>query len=292
MVHLKRALRDIRGHRFLNVLTVLTIALAILIVGAFSLFFLNVSDLMNAWQQGVRVMAYLKPGLAASDVDGLQERIAALGGVRQVRFISAEEALQQLREQMKRQRSLLDDLKTNPLPDAFEIRTDPSSRSLQTVEALAGRLEALDAVDEVEYGQKWLGRFSGIVSLFRMSGYALGCLFFAAAVFIVANTTRLVLYSRQQEIGIMRLVGATDGFIKTPFYYQGVLQGAAGGVLGLAALWFLYLFAASRVQQGFAVGAIHVRYLPVSAAAAILFSSMFVGWLGSYLCLRQFLKDV
>ena len=291
MVHFKRALQDIRSHRFLNALTVLTIATAILLFGAFSLFFINISDLMNAWKQGIRVMVYLQPDLPESKRTQLQQRIASMNTVGEVRFISAEQALQRLREQMKRQRSLLDDLKTNPLPDAFEIRTSDAARSAKAIEALASDLETLESVTEVEYGQKWLGRFSGIFQLFRATGYGLGGLFFVAAVFIVANTTRLVLYSRQEEIGIMRLVGATDGFIRAPFYFQGLIQGAVGGLLGLSALWVLYIFAATQVRHGFTVGAIDVRFLPLSAVVAILGCSMLVGWLGSFLCLRQFLKE-
>ncbi len=90
----------------------------------------------------------------------------------------------------------------------------PSSQSWKKVENLSGKIKSLPYVDDVEYGKKWLGRFTNIVSLFRLTGYGVGGLFFMAAVFIVANTIRLVLYSRREEIEIMRLIGASDSFIK------------------------------------------------------------------------------
>jgi cell division transport system permease protein len=212
-------------------------------------------------------------------------------GVQGVSFISKEDGLQRLREQMRRQASLLEDLKENPLPDAFEIRMDASFQTMEGVEALARQLEAHDEIEDVEYGQKWLGRFSGIFDLFRLTGYGLGGLFFLAAVFIVANTARLVLYSRRQEIEVMRLVGATDGFIQAPLYLEGLLQGIAGGVLGLASLWIIFLFAASRLEEGFPLGALDLRYLSAPAVAAILGCSMLVGWLGCFLALRQSLRE-
>jgi len=143
----------------------------------------------------------------------------------------------------------------------------------------------------VEYGQRWLGQFSNVVNLFRLAGYTLAGLFFMAALFIVANTSRLILYSRREEIEVMRLVGATDGFIKAPFYIQGIIQGALGGLGGLAALLLAFLFVSSNIGYGLTTYISHIRFLSPLLSIAIVFSSMFVGWLGCYLSLKQFLKS-
>ena len=291
ILHYKRAIQDIRNNRFLNAVTIITISLAILIVSAFTLFFINANEIMNTWKKGIRVMAYLKPDLSQQERKALQEQIAGMYGVQSVRFISREEALAQMKELMRRQSSLLDGLAENPLPDALEIRAMAASQTMEKIEDLATRLESLVPVADVEYGQKWLGRFSGIFDLFKFSGYALGSMFFMAAVFIVANTTRLVLYSRREEVEIMRLVGATDGFIKAPFYFEGLIQGAIGGALGLVALFFAYLFLSSRVQQGFATGSIQVHFLSFGTISIIVACSICVGWLGCFFALRQFLNE-
>jgi len=290
ILHYKRAIQDIRNNRFLNAVTIITIALAFLIVSSFSLFFFNANEIMNAWKKGIRVMAYLKPDLSETEKTAIQDKVAGMYGVQEVQFISKEEALAQMKSLMRRQSSLLEGLAENPLPDALEIRAISSSQTIEKIEDLAIRLESLDTVTDVEYGQKWLGRFSGIFDLFKFSGYALGGMFFLAAVFIVANTTRLVLYSRREEVEIMRLVGATDGFIKAPFYIEGLIQGAVGGMLGLAALFLVYLFLSSKVQQGFATGAIQVHFLSMVAVFIIISCSICVGWLGCFIALRQFLK--
>ena len=286
----KRAIQDILDHRFLNVVTIITIAISILIVSAFALFFVNANEIINSWKKGIRIMAYLKPDAPEIKIPELKQKIQHIGGIQDVRFISKKEAFQQLKKQMRRQSSLFENLKENPLPDAFEIRLIASFQNQEKVEMLATRLESLPQIDEVEYGQRWLGRFTNFFNLFRLTGYAMGGLFFMAALLIVANTIRLVLYSRREEIEIMRLVGATDSFIKAPFYIQGLIQGAFGGIIGLAALFVTFMFISLSVQQGLSPGLFTIRFLSPGAFCGIILGSTFVGWIGCYLSLKQFLK--
>lgn len=290
IIYSKRAIKDILDHRFLSVTTIITIAVSVLIAGAVALFLMNANDIMNTWKKGIRVMVYLKPDIPEIKIGELERRIQGMDGVRDVQFISKNEALQRLKNQMKRQPSLLENLKENPLPDAFEIRLGESFQNRNRIEALAERLSSLVQVEDVEYGQIWLGRFMSIINLFRLTGYAMGGLFFLAAVFIVANTIRLVLYSRREEVEIMRLVGATDGFIKAPFYIEGLIQGALGGMIGLAVLFVIFLLVSLNVEQGLTAGLFTIRFLSPGASCGILVCSMFVGWLGCYLSLKQFLR--
>jgi len=286
----KRAVEDFHNNRLLNIITLLTISLSILIVSAFILFFINTNEIMNFWKKGLRVMAYLKPDLADSSLTDLTRRIQSISGVETVRFISKKEAFDQLKAQMKRQASLLDNLDENPLPDAFEIRMNAATQTWDKVEYLAAEIEALEEVEEVEYGQRWLGRYTHIFNLFKLTGYAMCGIFFMAAVFIVANTIRLVIYSRRDEIEIMRLVGAAERFIKVPFYFQGLLQGALGAGIGLAILFFAYLAIVSNIDQGWFSGLFQIRFLSPLMSGAIILLSMLVGWFGSYLSLKQYLK--
>ncbi len=290
ILHYKRAIQDILDHKFLNAVTIITIAISILIVSAFALFFVNASDIISSWQKDIRIMAYLRPDIPHADIGALKLKIQDFYGVRNVKFISKEEGLQILKDQMKRQPSLFVDLKENPLPDAFAIRMIPTSQIQEKIEGLTTRLEALPEINDVEYAHKWLARFTNIFNLFRLSGFALGGLFSVAAVFIVANTIRLVLYTRREEVEIMRLVGAADSFIKAPFYIEGIIQGALGGTIGLAALFVTFLIVSSNVQQSFAPDLFTVRFLSIKVYGAIIFCSTCVGWLGCYLSLKQFLK--
>jgi cell division transport system permease protein len=288
--HLRRALQDIRSNRLLNAVAVGTIALSILIITSAMLFFRNADEILNSWQEGVRITAYLADGLASERIAALEQEIGGMEGVSAVRFVSKEEGLQALKAQMEHQGSILENLRDNPLPDALDIRLTAAGQSAAALEGLAAELDALEGIEAVEYGQRWIGRVARILDLFRLVGYTMGGLFFVAAVFIVGNTIRLTLYSRREEVEIMRLVGATDRFIMVPFYLQSMIQGALGGVMGLGALLVMYALLQARLEEGMRLYLLNMRFLPPGMAGAVVLGSMIVGCLGCHLSLRQYLK--
>jgi cell division transport system permease protein len=290
MLFFKRAIDDIFQNRFLNFVTIITISLTILIASAFILFFVNTGEIINSWKRGLRIMAYLKPGIHNADLTNLKRTIQSLDGVHTLRFISKQEAIDRLKAQMQHQSSLFENLTENPLPDSFEIRMTASTGSWQKIEFLAAQIGSLTLIEEVEYGRRWIGRFVRIISLFRLAGYAMGALFFMATVFIIANTIRLVIYSRREEVEIMRLVGATDSFIKMPFYIEGLIQGAVGAAMGLVMLFISFFFISLNIEQGFPPGLFRLQFLSPTTIGGILLGSMLVGWLGCYISLKQFLK--
>jgi len=288
--HLRRALQDMHSNRMLSLVTISTFALSILIVSSAMLFFVNMGNIMDGWRQGIRVMAYLQEGLNATDRSTLKVRMESLYGVQQADFVPKDQALERLRTQMGRQTSILDNLDSNPLPDAFEIQMIAASQSWDKVEQLAMALEKLEGVSEVEYGQRWIKRIINIFNLFQLTGTVMGGLFFMAAIFIVGNTVRLVLYSRREEVEIMRLVGATERFILAPFYFQSLIQAALGGIIGLAALFMMYMLIQSRITTDMATVFFQPRFLSPLTLLGIVGCGMLVGWLGCHLSVKQYVK--
>jgi cell division transport system permease protein len=288
--HTQRAVKDILENRFLNAVTIITIALSVLIVSAFGLFFLNGQDLFNAWKKGVRLMVYLQPGTSDAQRSDTRRQLKDFAGIKSIDFISKDDALKLMKERMPRQSSLLDNLKENPLPDAFEITLVSETYSPEKIEFLAQRIESLPTVSGVEYGQQWIERFANVFNLFKLAGYGMGALFFMATVFIAANTIRLVLYSRREEIHIMRLVGATDRFITFPYYLEGLLQGLFGSLVGLGALYAAYSAVGSQFHQTLSAEMVSIRFFSMGSCAVIIAVGMATGLLGSYFSLKQFMK--
>jgi len=287
----KKALQDISDNRFLNAITVVTIGLSILIISSFSLFFINTNALLNSWKQGIRVLVYLKSDASDANRLDLRYQLQQLEDIQDLTFVSKETALDKLKNQMRNQSALLENLKKNPLPDAFEIRIADASRELNAVAALAEKIKTFQQVAEVEYGQHFIARFSHIINIFKFVGYALGGLFFVATLFIIANTIRLVLYSRREEIEIMRLVGATDRFITAPFYIEGLLLSALGATLGVIGLFIAYQLIISKFQTSLSLASLEVQFLTLIQVLIIIVTSMLVGLLGCFLSLKQFLKN-
>ena len=286
----RRAIKDILENRFLNAVTIITIALSVLIVSAFGLFFLNLQDMFNSWKSGVRIMVYLRPGTSETERLDTRYQLQSISGIQQIRFIGKADALRLMKARMPRQASLLDNLRENPLPDAFEITLVGEANTPQKVEFLAQRIEGLATVSEVEYGQQWIERFSTFFDLFKLAGYGVGGMFFMATVFIAANTIRLVLYSRRDEIGIMRLVGATDGFIKIPYYLEGLMQGLLGSLFGLGGLYGAFSAIDSQFQQALSAEMVTIRFFSLDVCAAIIVCGMLTGLIGSFFSLKQFMN--
>jgi len=292
MIYLTRkVVKDLKGNFFLNFVTLTTIALSVLIFSAFTLFFVNAGALVDRWIEDARIMVYLKPDVTAETIARLAASMEAIPNVRGVEFIPRDKALERFRVQLGRQASLLDGITDNPLPDTYEVLAGGESWSWDHIEPIAEKISAMDGVDEVEYGQEWLGRFVNILNLFRLTVYGMGGLFFMAVIFFVANTIRLVLYSRREEIDIMRLVGASENFIKYPFYLQSLFLGALGGVVGMGVLFELYRLLDANVGTSMASTFFEMRFLPIEIILAILSGSAFVGWLGCYISLRKFLRS-
>jgi len=287
----KRAIKDILENRFLNAVTIITIALSVLIVSSFGLFFFNAQELFNAWKKGVRIMVYLEPGTTEAQRLDTRYRLQTIAGIQTIRFVSKAEALNLMKTRMQRQASLLDNLRENPLPDAFEVTMATEANSPEKIEFLAQRIESLPSVSGVEYGQQWIERFANFFNLFKLVGYGMGSLFFMATVFIAANTIRLVLYSRREEIHIMRLVGATDRFIKIPFFLQGIIQGVSGGLIGVGVLFAAFSAVGSQFEQTLAAEMVAIRFFSPGVCVAIVACGMLTGLLGSFFSLKQFTKQ-
>ncbi len=291
MAHfVKKALTDIRSNRFLNLITIITISLSILVVSLFLLFFENASRVIESWNQGGRAMIYLKDSFTMDMLPGLEKRLNDLGQIDTITFISKAQALEKLGEDMSSQSAFLKTLKENPLPNALEIKFK-SYITYEQVREVARKIKTFEVVEDVEYGQGWLGKFLNIFNLFKITGYTMCTLFFLIALFITSNTVRLAFYSRRLEVEIMRLVGATETFIKAPFYAEGILQGFLGGALGLSILLAAYLMVLSGIAQNLASYVyFDIQFLSIKTILIIILGSTFLGWFGCYISLKQILK--
>jgi cell division transport system permease protein len=260
-------------------------------VGTFVLFASNAGELLDRWKSGIKIIVYLEDNISSSEKDRTRLEIRDFEEVEDVLYVSGQKGLEELKNQMTRQKAIFENLKTNPLPDSLEVFLKKDKKNIESLEKLAGKIEQFQSVGEVEYGKEWIGRFVKIISFSRLAAISMGAVFFMVTVFIVANTIRLALYSRKEEIEIMQLVGADNKFIRAPFYIQGLLHGFAGGVGGLLLLSVLFFIFASNISQDFTTFIIKIKFMSFKSVLIILFCSTLVGWLGCYISLKQFLKN-
>jgi cell division transport system permease protein len=290
--YLNQALKDFKNNKFLYSVTVVTICLSVLIISSLVLFVENANSIITSFKEEIRIIAYLEKDISEESKDEARKEIGKIKGVSDVVFISSSKALEIIKAQMKNQSSYLNDLRENLLPASFEVYLKKNSHNWNVIKEVALKIESLKVIEEVEYGKSWLGKFSNIISLFEFASIGMGLVFFLVTIFIIINTIRLSLYSRRKEIEIMRLVGAEDRFIKRPFYFEGVIQGFLGGAAGLLALFILFLIFNTNFETDFtSSGLINIKFLSFKVIVEILFCSIFAGWLGCYISVRQFLKN-
>jgi cell division transport system permease protein len=287
-----RALRNMRQSPFLCAAAVGTVAVSLAILAFFALLVLNVQNLAGHWSKEVQVVAYLDKLPEGRQLRGWIEDIGHLPEVEEVILVSREEAFDRFRKRLGRDADLLDGLESDILPASLEISLHEEHRTRQGVETIVARLQQNPALSDLRYGQDWLERFESFLTLLRLAGAILGGFLIFAALFIVANTIKLTLYARRDELEIMTLVGGTPLFIKMPFLLEGSLQGAFGGVLALGGAYALYqLF----VHRGLSVflpltGLEGIVFLPVSWQLLVLAAGTLLGFAGSLVSLRKFVR--
>ena len=289
---LSEALISIRRSRGVSSLAVGTIAVALAILGVFLYFSGNMNDLVARWSDEVEVSVYLRDDIRPGALRSLEEYLRGVDEVAAVEYISKEEALDRFRAYFSELEGITDALGTNPLPASLEVQLTREARSPVTVQRLAESVQALEGVEEVEFDTGWVKRLHSLATTLATAGYALGGILLLAAIFTTSNVIRLSMFSRRDEVEILRLVGATPWFIQGPYVVEGVLQGMVGGILALLALYGVHLSLNIAVPSTGNVffHLLTTRFLSAGMACGLVLAGGAMGLTGALFAVRKFLS--
>ena len=237
----REALLSFRRAPLLSVLSVTTIAFSLFTVGLFGLVAINLREALRGLEERVEIVAYVFRGTPAESIALATQDISAFPEVSDVSYVSEEEALRRARAELVEFRDAYRDLQVNPLPASIEVRMKDGYRDAATVGRVAERLRGFGFIDDVRYGREWVQKLDHLRNLTGLVGMVIGLAFAAVAVVIIGVTIRLTILQRAREISIMRLVGATNWFIRGPFLLEGALKGLLGGLLSLVLCYAGYL---------------------------------------------------
>lgn len=284
----REAVLSFRRTRMLSFLSVVTIAFALFVTGLFGLVALNLRNALGDLEDRVEVVAFLQRGTPTQTIAAATSDIAAFPEVRLVLYVSAEDALERARRDLVEFQDAYRDLEVNPLPPSFEIRLHEGQQNAATAAAVAERLTGFPFVEEVRYGQEWVQRLDQLRTIAGLVGFAIGLAFALVSMVIIGVTIRMTVLQRAREIQIMRLVGATDWFIRGPFIVEGAIKGFLGGGLALALCAGVY--AAFRSQStGLGLGLSF--FGPKEILTLVLFGTL-IGLAGSLVSVGRHLKRV
>ncbi|MFQ5889453.1 MAG: cell division protein FtsX [Gemmatimonadota bacterium] len=233
----REALAGLRRAPLLGGLSILAIGLSLLVIGLFGLTARNIHLALTGVESHVEVVGYLQEGTDEEKIRLARNEISRFPEVEEVRYVSKVEALFNASRELTEFSDVFSDLDVNPLPASLEVGLRPGFRTPTHVEAVATRLAGYEFVEDVRYGREWVDR---VYALRRIAGGAalvLGGAFAGGAVLLIGIAVRMAILARSKEIAIMQTVGATDGYIRRPFLFEGMLAGLAGGGVALGLTW-------------------------------------------------------
>ena len=247
----RTTLRGLRGSPVTTAVAIITISVSLVLVGAFNLLLRNMEDLLDDFGRDLHVTAYLEDGLADAEAERLASVLLTVEGVESVRRVSKDEALERFKNGMGA--DLLDGLDENPLPASIEIQLVPEQRTPEGMRIVVESIRGLPGIGDLGSGQDWVEGYLRALAVVRGIGVGLSFILAFAALLIVANTIRLAVFARRDELDILRLVGASRAFTNTPFVVEGIAQGAAGGTLAVLLLYAIFRLVLPGLEFGFEV---------------------------------------
>lgn len=273
--------------RLMNALSIGTIAVSLFVLGAFLTIASNLSDVVTRWSRKVQVTFYLTDGLEAPVRESLVGQLQADPAVESVEVVSRDQALERFRSLFRDLQTLPDDLGENPFPASVEATLRPGRETPEEVQRLVSAFEKAPGVEEVQYDLLWIQRLATAIRLVRGVGALLGGILVLAGIFTISNVIRLTVYARQDELDIMRLVGATRAYVKGPFVVEGLIQGGLGGLISVGLLWAAFRIVAKDTLAASDLMGRTVVFLPLDVCVFIVTGGMAVGVVGSLLSLGR-----
>ena len=234
MRSVREALTASRRAPLLSALGVVTIAFSLFAFGLFGLVAINIRKALDQVEERVEVRAFVSDSIDIESVAAAMKDIGEFPEVLRVDYVSQEKALERARKEMG---EFADVFEAGVLPASIEVHLRPGMRSPATVKSVADRMKTYSFIDDVRYGEEWVDKLYRLRNIATVAGIALGVAFAAVAVIIIGATIRMTVLARAKEISIMRLVGATDMFIRLPFLIDGLVKGVLGGLLALVFVW-------------------------------------------------------
>ncbi|MGQ0561896.1 MAG: cell division protein FtsX [Gemmatimonadota bacterium] len=284
MYALKEAMVAFRRAPLLTTLSATMIALSLLVVGLFGIAAFNIRRVLERVESRVEVVAYIRDDANIEAVRIAQSETEKLPEVRETRYISRAQALEIAKQELPEFANLFGGLENNPLPASLEIALVPGQHGPEAVKDVADRIGAYPFVEDVRYGKEWLDK---VYLLRRVAGAAtlvLGGAFALVAALIIGTAVRMAIFARRDEIAIMRLVGATDAFVRRPFIFEGLFTGLAGAVLALMLTRVIFGALSRSLFQ--------LEWLPDLWVLGIVLAGTLLGAAASSVAVRRHLREI
>lgn len=284
--HVREGFKNISRNGWMTFAAIGSVVVTLLILGVFLTLAMNLQAFTKDMESQVQMDVIVQQGTSRNDIDLLEGRLRSLDGVKSVQFVSKEDGIQILKDKLKDNADLLNGLEMeNPLPDKFVVKAVDPRNTLQ----LADQIRTFPYVDKVKDGKDVVGKLYNVIDVIRWvgGGLVIGLVF--TAIFLISNTIKITIFARRREIEIMKLVGATNWFIRWPFFVEGLLMGALGAIIPIVLISLGYSYAVDLLQNTF-VMVLPLEGLIMQVGGTLLLLGAIIGTFGSAFSVRKFLK--
>jgi cell division transport system permease protein len=278
---IRDAIETFQRAPLLSALSVTTIAFSLFALGLFGLVALNIREALERLEDRVEIRAFVADGTPPEDVVQAASDIASFPEVSSAELVTQEQALKRAQSELGEFRDVFEGA---VLPASIDLRLKPGQRDPSTVKRVAARVKSYSFIDDIRYGEEWIEKLYRLRNIAGIAGLVLGLVFAVVSVIIIGATIRMTVLARAKEISIMRLVGATDGYIRRPFLIEGFAKGVMGGLLALVLTWI----AQSLINRY----VIHTIFFDARVAFLGLLFGALIGLLGSAVSVGRHLRRV
>jgi cell division transport system permease protein len=287
---LGEALTNVLTNRTTTLVAVATTAFTFACVGVFLLLYVNLKAMAASLERDIQILVYLEEGLGPGAIALLEQQLKSDRAVASLSFVSKDQALAEFQKQFPTDSQLLEGLGQNPLPASYVVTLAPAFRTSDGIKRWAERARTITGVEQVQYSQDWIDTLSNLVRYIELAAMIVGVILSAACVTIIANTIRLALYARREEIEILSMIGATKGFIRIPYVLEGAALGLAGSALSLVILkagFELFRHEIRSTSRFLGVDSL-LLFFPLPMCLLVVGAGVFLGFAGSYVSLLRF----
>lgn len=282
----KEGFKNVWSNRIMSIASVCVLVSCLILTGAAELLSLNVEKVVDSVGQSNETTVYLKDSVSELEAVYIGKDIEKIDNVSSVRFYSKDNAFETYREELGDELFERISEESNPLPDSYIVAMDDLSLYEDTVK----KIQAVDGVDTISNRSEIAKKLTDISNLVNMICIWVVIALIIISLFIIANTIRATMYSRRFEISIMKSVGATNGFVRLPFLVEGIIIGLISSIVATGCISFLYNAGMNAIEQFIPFTSIPLSDVIVFVAAAYLIAGVLIGFFGSFISIRKYLK--
>lgn len=273
----------------MSLVSIITVSISLIVLAAFTLLFININGAIRTVSNNLRVTAYLEKNITMTGISKVQDQIIIVSNLKEITFIPKEESWRRLKTKFKYQSDVINLITKNPLPDSFILNLT----SITNVDKVVKELKLIDGISDIRYGKGVVSKIRRFVQIFNYGGVAIVGFLLLATFLIIINTINLTILAKRKEVEIMKLVGATNSYIKWSFILEGFIIGVFGSIIAIIFVNSVFRFILINMQTYYPFIGLYLKNVNMLALSSLLVViGLFIGILGSSISIHVLLRSI